>query len=98
MDRERTLARHRCAMARCKEARNMLHLKSRRGDAAVKPDDIRKVHSRFSLREEDVDADPIVQFQVWFDDAASSGVPEFNAMALATATTDGRPSVRMVLL
>jgi pyridoxamine 5'-phosphate oxidase len=64
----------------------------------VKIDERRKDHQRFILREEDFDPDPIMQFRAWFDEAALSDVPEVNAMALATATADGRPSVRMVLL
>jgi len=58
----------------------------------------RKEHNRSSLLEEEVDPDPISQFVVWFDEASQSGVAESNAMALATATPDGRPSARMVLL
>ena len=50
------------------------------------------------LREADVDPDPLRQFARWFDEAAAAGVATPEAMALATATTDGRPSVRMVLL
>lgn len=61
-------------------------------------DERRKDYQRFNLREEDADPDPIRQFAAWFADASLSDVPEVNAMALATATTDGRPSVRMVLL
>jgi pyridoxamine 5'-phosphate oxidase len=64
----------------------------------VKMDELRKDHGRFSLREEDLDPDPIRQFRAWFDEAALSEIPEVNAMALATAAPDGRPSVRMVLL
>jgi pyridoxamine 5'-phosphate oxidase len=64
----------------------------------VKPEEIRKEHARFTLREEDVGPDPIRLFLQWFDDAAARQVPEVNAMALATATPDGRPSVRIVLL
>jgi pyridoxamine 5'-phosphate oxidase len=49
------------------------------------------------LRGSDVDADPLVQFVAWFDDASKVvRLPE--AVALATADTGGRPSVRMVLL
>lgn len=49
------------------------------------------------LRRTDLDADPLVQFQKWFDDAA--GVVRMReAMAVATATAEGAPSVRMVLL
>ncbi len=64
----------------------------------MKIDERRKDHGLFSLREEDLDPDPIRQFRAWFDEAALSEIPEVNAMALATATPDGRPSVRMVLL
>jgi pyridoxamine 5'-phosphate oxidase len=51
-----------------------------------------------SLREQDVDPDPIRQFVRWFDEATASDVSEPNAMTLATATADGRPSARVVLL
>ena len=50
------------------------------------------------LRERDVDPDPLRQFSRWFGEAAASGVATPEAMALATATADGRPSVRMLLL
>lgn len=42
--------------------------------------------------------DPLVLFDAWFDEARASEPNEPNAMALATATAGGRPSVRMVLL
>ena len=52
---------------------------------------------RAELRRADLDPDPLVQFRRWFDEAAPRvRVPE--ARALATATADGVPSVRMVLL
>jgi pyridoxamine 5'-phosphate oxidase len=50
------------------------------------------------LSEADVHPDPFVQFDRWYDEAARSGNPQPDAMALATATQEGRPSVRMVLL
>ncbi|KAF5818617.1 putative NAD(P)H-hydrate epimerase, Pyridoxal 5'-phosphate synthase [Helianthus annuus] len=50
------------------------------------------------LKEEDVEPDPYVQFQKWFDDALAAGLKEPNAMALCTAGKDGKPSSRMVLL
>ncbi|KAI3513738.1 hypothetical protein L1887_21077 [Cichorium endivia] len=50
------------------------------------------------FREEDVDPDPFLQFQKWFDDAMAAGLKEPNAMALCTAGKDGKPSSRMVLL
>jgi pyridoxamine 5'-phosphate oxidase len=40
---------------------------------------------------------PLFLFSRWFDEAVAAGVPEPEAMALATATADGRPSVRFVL-
>jgi pyridoxamine 5'-phosphate oxidase len=64
----------------------------------VNIDEIRKEYQRFHLREQDVDPDPIRQFAAWYADATSCQVVEVNAMALATATPDGRPSVRLVLL
>ena len=45
-----------------------------------------------------VDPDPIAQFRRWFHAAESAGVPKVNAMTLATATADGRPSARIVLV
>lgn len=42
--------------------------------------------------------DPFALFQTWYDEARASEPNDSNAMALATATPDGRPSVRMVLL
>ena len=42
--------------------------------------------------------DPFALFDAWFAEAAASEPNDANAMALATATPDGAPSVRMVLL
>jgi pyridoxamine 5'-phosphate oxidase len=64
----------------------------------VKVDERRKDYQQFNLREQDVDPDPIRQFRTWFENASLGDVIEVNAMALATATPEGRPSVRMVLL
>lgn len=50
------------------------------------------------LREEDVDPDPLLQFAAWYKDASQAGLREPGAMALATSTAEGAPSVRMVLL
>jgi pyridoxamine 5'-phosphate oxidase len=50
------------------------------------------------LREEDVDPDPVRQFATWYSDAAQAGLREPGAVAVATSTVDGIPSVRMVLL
>lgn len=50
------------------------------------------------LTEAEAGADPIALFDRWFDTATSSGVPLPESMTLATATADGRPSARLVLL
>jgi pyridoxamine 5'-phosphate oxidase len=50
------------------------------------------------LREEDVDPDPLRQFAAWFRDAEAAGMRMPEAAALATASADGAPSVRMVLV
>ena len=50
------------------------------------------------LREADLDPDPFRQFATWFKAAQEAGVREPEAMTLATATSDGAPSARMVLL
>ena len=50
------------------------------------------------LRKEDVHADPLRQFAAWFEDAGAAGIRAPEAMALATATAAGAPSVRMVLM
>src|SRR6185437_9200690 len=59
---------------------------------------IRKDYRLQSLSEEDVDTNPIKQFEKWFQQALASGNEEPNAMTLATSTTDGKPSARIVLL
>jgi pyridoxamine 5'-phosphate oxidase len=59
---------------------------------------MRVEYSQSSLVESEVDADPIDQFRTWFDEATAAAVVEPNAMTLATATPDGRPSARVVLL
>ena len=50
------------------------------------------------LDEKTIDRDPIKQFQLWFNDAVAAKLPLPEAMTLATATPDGKPSARMVLL
>ncbi len=51
-----------------------------------------------SLDISDVNEDPIQQFQSWMNEAVASEIREPNAMTLATATADGKPSARVVLL
>lgn len=50
------------------------------------------------LDERDADPNPFVMFQAWLDRALSENLPEANAMTLATAALDGKPSARIVLL
>ena len=50
------------------------------------------------LDEKTIDRDPIKLFQRWFEDAIAAKLPMPDAMTLATATPDGKPSARMVLL
>lgn len=60
--------------------------------------DIRKDYKLQTLLETDVAAGPIEQFDKWWDEAVKSEITEVNAMTLATATADGIPSARIVLL
>ncbi len=59
---------------------------------------IREEYRHARLDESAVSPDPIDQFRIWFDDALRSALREANAMALATSTREGVPSVRIVLL
>lgn len=59
---------------------------------------LRREYALTSLDEGDLDADPIVQFTRWFEQALAAAVPEPNAMTVATATRDAVPSARIVLL
>jgi pyridoxamine 5'-phosphate oxidase len=58
----------------------------------------RKEYEQAALDEATVARDPIAQFAAWYDDAVAAGLSEPEAMTLATATPDGRPSARIVLL
>jgi pyridoxamine 5'-phosphate oxidase len=60
--------------------------------------DLRKEYMLNGLSAADVHADPIRQFRAWFDQALAAGLAEPNAMTVATATPDGRPSARMLLI
>jgi pyridoxamine 5'-phosphate oxidase len=59
---------------------------------------IRSEYAASSLSEKDTAADPIKQFDKWFNEALKSEQQEPTAMTLATATHDGRPSARIVLM
>jgi pyridoxamine 5'-phosphate oxidase len=60
--------------------------------------DIRREYSRARLDEADVSHDPLVEFARWFAEAQEAELPDPNAMTLATASADGAPSARIVLL
>jgi pyridoxamine 5'-phosphate oxidase len=60
--------------------------------------DIRKEYKLQSLTEKEVTADPFLQFGKWWDEAIHSDISEVNAMTLATASNDGVPAARTVLL
>ena len=60
--------------------------------------DLRQDYSLQSLDITDVANDPFDQFKRWFEEAIKSEILEPNAMTLATATTEGKPSARIVLL
>lgn len=59
---------------------------------------MRKDYRRFSLDEKTADPDPFIQFDHWLSIALKSGLIEPNAMVLATASSKGRPSARVVLM
>ena len=60
--------------------------------------DIRKDYSTRQLSEDEMRTDPIQQFEKWWTEAVKSEIDEVNAMTLATASSDGLPSARIVLL
>jgi len=55
-------------------------------------------HAGQGLRRSDLDPDPIKQFSNWFTAAIEAGIRDVNAMSLATAGPDAKPSVRILLL
>jgi pyridoxamine 5'-phosphate oxidase len=60
--------------------------------------DLRKDYTLAGLAEKDLARDPFRQFEKWFQEAEAAKLTEPNAMTLATASPDGRPSARTVLL
>lgn len=59
---------------------------------------LRKDYSLHSLDENDVAASPLQQFEIWWKEAADSGIAEYNAMILSTVSAGGMPEARTVLL
>jgi pyridoxamine 5'-phosphate oxidase len=64
----------------------------------MKITDLRQEYMRTGLAEADAHADPLVQFQRWFEDAQAAQLPLANAMTLATVSPAGAPAARVVLL
>ena len=60
--------------------------------------DIRKEYKLQTLSEKDILKDPFAQFEKWWQEAIHAGIDEPNAMTLATASADGMPDARIVLL
>jgi len=60
--------------------------------------EIRRSYSGSALDETSVSPDPLAQFQTWMDDARKADLLDPTAMTLATATPQGKPSARIVLL
>ena len=60
--------------------------------------DLRQNYTRAGLSEADIDSDPIEQFKTWFEQARNADLIEPNAMTIATATPEGKPTARIVLL
>ena len=59
---------------------------------------MRKEYKKYNLEEKDLNSNPILQFQKWFAEAEENELNEPYAMTLATATKDGKPSARIVLM
>jgi pyridoxamine 5'-phosphate oxidase len=60
--------------------------------------ELRKEYTLAGLTEKDLARDPFRQFEKWFQEAEAAKLIEPNAMTLCTATPDGKPSARTVLL
>jgi len=60
--------------------------------------DLRRNYKYKSLDQKDVELNPFGQFSIWFEEAINSQLYEPNAMILATASKEGKPSVRALLL
>lgn len=60
--------------------------------------DLRREYMKKSLSEDEVADNPVKQFALWFREALAADLPDANAMTLATASAEGKPSARIVLL
>ncbi len=60
--------------------------------------DLRAEYTQAGLEQRDLDRNPLLQFQKWFEQALKAEIREPNAMVLATVSAGGEPSIRIVLL
>ncbi|NES17742.1 MAG: pyridoxamine 5'-phosphate oxidase, partial [Symploca sp. SIO3E6] len=60
--------------------------------------DLRRDYTYEALSEANADSNPFKQFHTWFNQALAADLPEPNAMTIATASPEGKPSARIVLL
>lgn len=60
--------------------------------------EVRKEYSQHTLDKVSIDANPMVQLEIWLNEAKEAQCTEYTAMTIATANADGQPSVRTVLL
>ena len=65
---------------------------------STSPEELRKQWMSRGLIRETLNPDPTKQFEYWYAEAIDSGIPEPNAMSLATVDADGQPWIRTVLL
>ena len=61
-------------------------------------EDERKQYGKFDLNFDTLSADPMIQFERWYQDTERAHISEPNAMTLATVNANGQPSARIVLL
>src|SRR5690348_1603235 len=60
--------------------------------------DLREDYGRSELNEQNCDSNPILLFERWMEEARAAGIRDANAMTVSTATREGRPSARLMLL
>ena len=67
-------------------------------EPAMNTADLRREYQRAALNETEVDASPVIQFELWLAEAMQAQLPEPTAMTLATVGDNAEPSARIVLL
>ena len=74
------------------------HTASEPGGARMNLANLRDEYTSVGIDRDDLASDPFIQFSQWFQTILTTGIAEPNAMTVATATPDGHPSARVVLL